>query len=611
MNRHFFEDLSLIKKDEQQSEAFESSVNTVVIAGPGSGKTRVLALKAVALARSIIQKPAGLALISYSRETVRELKKRVKLYGYRESPRDFIGTVHSFSLLHVIEPFGHLYPEYGIKYPIKILPSDIELNIYNSVLKEINATDRQAPLIQINRHRSLSQPGTSAIKIDSTDIIARAAAIFEKKLFETNFLDFNALINLSAKIIHEQEFVRHNLKSRFPWLLIDEYQDLGKCLHEMVLELTLNAGVNLFAVGDMNQSIYGFTGGYPQFLEELTEFDDIKTIQLSSNYRSNQHIITASLQTLEAKPPEPVYVAKFRQDELPNFTFITCSQEMAPQYQIVADKIIPKLISEGTSLNEIGIIVGSNDQVRSMALHLSRKSMPFYISKWRFENSSTVAWLQDCARFCVDPTSQSFDELFKFWRSLLQNHNDERRNNEAITEKVNFYRILTESRAKETLDEWLQHLIGRLEIADLLKDSEMYPNEIENLSIVIDEAKNQNLKGASLLRFANLGKPNDEITISTRHSSKGLEFEVVIMLGMEEEKFPSWYDLQSPLSIAEAQRLCYVCVSRAKKSCILLRSVSYPLPWGDYKKHPPSRFWTTIHKKFGTNENSFMEKDFQ
>lgn len=193
-------------------------------------------------------------------------------------------------------------------------------------------------------------------------------------MLETEYLDYTALINLSAQMIQDQEFVRRSLRSRFPWLLIDEYQDLGKSLHEIVLELTLNAGIKLFAVGDMNQSIYGFTGGYPAFLEELTNNDDVKKIQLMSNYRSSQPIIVASLETLIPLPPVPDYISKLRADELPDFTFITCTAEMAPQYRVISEKVIPKLIANGVPYNEIGIILSSNEQVKAMALQLSKKT---------------------------------------------------------------------------------------------------------------------------------------------------------------------------------------------------------------------------------------------
>lgn len=609
MNDQFRKDLELIKTDPEQFEAFRAKNNTVVIAGPGSGKTRVLTLKAVALAQMEIEKPAGLALISYSRETVREIKKRLKLYGYQSNGRDFIGTVHSFSLVHVIEPFGRLFPEYGIKYPLQLLPKDIETKIYNSVISEMQIDAKSLKLVEINRRRSLSQAGKSGIVITSRDIVSKAAEKFEEKLRETEFLDFPALINLSAKIIEEQEMVRNILRSRFPWLLIDEYQDLGKSLHEMVLELTLNAGIKLFAVGDMNQSIYGFNGGYPDFLDELKNNDDIHTISLLSNYRSSQHIITASLETLVPEPPVPEYISKMRQDDVPNFIFITCSDEMEPQYKVIAEKVIPKLIAAGTPRNEIGILMGSNDQVQFMAQKLSREGISFYISKWKFDNSTVVVWLQNCAAWCIEEGSQLFDELFRTWDRLLTDHNDARSFLDKIDRKKSFYKILNKSKSKETVYEWLSYVISELQLEDLLEGSERFPNENENLRTLINEAHLYNLKGTKLIRFANLGIPHDEVTVTTRHSAKGLEFEAVILVGMEEGKFPNHYALKDKVQLEESKRLCYVSVSRAKSCCILIRS-EYYFEWEKRKPYAPSQYWNSLFQRFGNEENSFRDEDF-
>lgn len=610
MNNQFFHDLDLIKGDTQQWQAYESETNTVVIAGPGSGKTRVLALKAVTLARASIHPPQGLALISYSRETVRELKKRLKLYNYTPGSRDFIGTIHSFSLLHVIKPFGHLFPEYGIKYPLKLLPDEVEQQIYNATLAELGVERKYVSTAEINKQRTLSRAGKSGVKIYLSDLVARAAIIFEKKVLETEYLDYTALINFSAQMIQDQEFVRRSLRSRFPWLLIDEYQDLGKSLHEIVLELTLNAGIKLFAVGDMNQSIYGFTGGYPAFLEELTNNDDVKTIQLMSNYRSSQPIIVASLETLIPLPPVPDYISKLRADELPDFTFITCTAEMAPQYRVISEKVIPKLIANGVPYNEIGIILSSNEQVKAMALQLSKKNIPFYISKWKFDSSNVVVWLQDCASWCTVPYSQSFDELFKFWKNLLTTHKDDRRFLSDIDLKVAFHRILSASKSKDAVHEWLGHMISRLGLADLLADSAIYPKEIKNLETLTDEAKNHNLRGAKLLRFAYLGSPDNEVTITTRHSAKGLEFEVVILPGMEDGNFPDYRIPVKSEAMNEAQRVCYVCVSRAKQSCVLLRSESNTMPWGKVKYYRSSPFWDKLYEKFAHDENVFTDRDY-
>jgi len=615
MNSLFFKDLELIKNDSKQYEAYQSMENSVIIAGPGSGKTRVLTLKAVTLAKSHIHKPCGLACISFSRESVRELKKRLKIYGYIPSSKDFIGTVHSFSLLYVIQPFAHLYPQYNVKYPIKILPKELEKNIYNSILEELQISNPyDLSLTDINKHRSLSYIGRSEVNIKSSKLIENAARIYERKIRETEFIDFTNIINLSARIINEQEYVRETLRSQFPWLLVDEYQDLGKALHEMVLELVFNAGIKLYAVGDTNQSIYGFNGGYPDFLLELTRNDNIKTIELVSNYRSSQHIIDASKEALNPRPPYPNYIAGKRKDDVADFTFITCEEEMESQYEVVAKKVIPNLLAKGILINEIGIIVSKKTETQYMAQQMQQQDIPFFILNWSFENSAVVVWLQDCASWCSNKDSQSFEELFKFWKNLVNNHHDFRENWENIRLKSFLYKVLTESIVKAKVYEWLTFIINNLSLKDTLIDSEIYPNEVGNLDLLVNEAELRNLKNVDITRFANLGLPENQVTITTRHSSKGLEFEAVILLGMEEGNFPHYTHENNPIAIAEDQRLCYVCISRAKKSCILLRSEIYNIRtrrgniWR--KTFEPSRFWMSLHKKFGKLDNTFLAKDY-
>lgn len=615
MNDKFYKDLELIKNDERQYEAYRSSDNTAVIAGPGSGKTRVLSLKALTLVKTQIHKPCGLACISFSRESVRELKKRLKLYGYIPNSRDFIGTVHSFSLLHVIQPFAHLYPQYNIPLPVKILPDDIEGKIYNAILVDLKIEDaRQLPLVDINRYRSLSLSGRSQVKLESTELIKKAANLFQERLRQTEYIDFIDIINLSARIIHDKNYVRQSLKCRFPWLLVDEYQDLGKALHEMVLELAFNAGMKLYVVGDVNQSIYGFNGGYPEFLKELTNYVGIKTVNLVKNYRSSQQIIEASLETLQPSPPYPKYISGIVSDEIADFTFITCDEEMEEQYITVATKIISNLQEKGVPLNEIGIITGSNRQIQEMAFHLGKEKIPYFIAKWSFENSAVAVWLQDCALWSCRKDQQSFDDLFKFWKSLIHGHHDPRKNWEDIKLKTELHNVLNKNKENTDCYSWLSFIIDNLGLNDILVDSEIYPNEVENIGRLLTEAKQRNLKGASIERLASLGSPEDEITISTRHSSKGLEFEVVILLGMEEGHFPNYYHLGNEIALAEDQRLCYVCVSRAKKACILLRSHFFTIPTrnGPWRKSfPASRYWTSLHKRFGNEQNTFTGKSYK
>nr|NYE65282.1 DNA helicase-2/ATP-dependent DNA helicase PcrA [Mucilaginibacter sp. E4BP6] len=517
--------------------------------------------------------------------------------------------------MHVLRPFGELFPEYGIPFPIKIIPGETAREIYQGVLAELGVEEpRDLPSIDINCYRSLAIQGLSTITKPTTPLIKKAAKLYEERLFKTPYLDFTSIINISAQMIHEQEYVRKTLQSKFPWLLIDEYQDLGKALHEMVLELLYNAGIKIYAVGDMNQSIYGFNGGYPEFLEELLEKDDIKGIRLDANYRSTQHIIDASMETLLPAPPIPKYFAQARKDEAADFAFITCEEELEPQYDITVKKVIPYLLKNGLTYNEIAVIAAANSHVKRLSEHLKNAGIPFYVAKWDFENSNLVVWLQDCAEWCINPSSQSFDDIFRTWYNLLLQHSDERALWERIRLKVLFYKILTRAKAMPIMLDWLTYLIDELQLKKTLKDSEQFPNEVENLDILTDEAKLHNLKGASLERFAKLGFPDNEVTITTRHSVKGLEFESVVLLGMEEGNFPNYRYANNSPQMEEEQRLCYVCVSRAKKTCVLIRSKFYTIPTRDgrlwRKESQASRFWLALHHRFGDKKNTFDDKDF-
>ncbi len=280
----------------------------------------------------------------------------------------------------------------------------------------------------------------------------------------------------------------------------------------------------------------------------------------------------------------------------------------------IAKKIIPNLLAKNIALNEIGIITSSNSQIQHIAMFMKQEEIPFFIVKWSFENSAVVVWLQDCAQWCIEKETQSFEKLFDFWKKLIYNHNDPRKNKEDIYLKTIFYKVITSSLESKDCHEWLQHIIGKLELKNTLIESEIYPNEVDNLNRLLDEAKLRNLKDSKIKRFANLGSPENEVTITTRHSSKGLEFEAVILLGMEEGNFPYYLNLNNEIALNEDQRLCYVCISRAKKTCILLRSESFTkqTKWGVKTfSYAPSRFWISLHNKFGNGQNTFTKNNYK
>lgn len=175
---------------------------------------------------------------------------------------------------------------------------------------------------------------------------------------------------------------------------------------------------------------------------------------------------------------------------------------------------------------------------------------------------------------------------------------------EILRMKKHFLDVLSDSMGeKDNLKEWIHYILRELKIGNLLEKSENMPDEKENLCKLYKEVSGEKYKDYDTKKFAKIGKPENQITITTRHSSKGLEFEVVVMMGMDEEHFPSWAIKSNPDAILEENRICFVCVSRAKRVCILMNS-NYYTEWNYYygreqtKRYYPSRYIKQLKDKY-------------
>lgn len=590
MNEYRKSKIKQILSDSQQAKAYLSKGNTTVIAGPGSGKTSVLTLKVLRLLENDIRAPQGIGCITYSREAAREIRERLQLLGYKSHGNSFFGTVHSFCIAEVLIPFAKLYDYFNLHLPIKIASNKDRNKFFNEALSELQFNTHDVSMTEMNRERKIGIIGQSKIDIPSYDIALKVATKYEELMHTKGLIDFDDIVNYSTILIQKEEFVRKCIEAKFPWLLIDEYQDLGKPLHEIVLTLILQTKIKIFAVGDPDQSIYGFQGAVPAYLEELSSFNKINKIVLLQNYRSNQEIINASEIVLEQNRG---YKAVTRQAERAEFQFHICKSEMADQFSLVTDTLIPQFTSEGVSLEEIAVLVGTNSEVNSLAAHLSKESIPFYISRHDFEQTELIQWIENCAKWTLNNLSTSFDNIFNsWWKFLLQN--DLNSKSDEIQEKTKLWALMTANQINRgDFKTWLITLVNGLSLKIILKNNLFLPDEIDNIEkliMTIDE-------NFDLRSFAELERPKNKITIATRHSSKGLEFEVVIMLGMEEDRFPSFLAKQHEAQLEESSRICFVCISRAKRVCVLVRSEEHTLntrrgPWK--KKFSESRYWTLL-----------------
>lgn len=594
--------LERISSDEFQKAAYDTDDSTVVIAGPGSGKTTILTLKIMKLLNGRIKEPQGLACLTFSNEAAREFKERLEKLGYKKRKNVFLGTVHSFCISEILGNFAELY-DCGIPMPIKIVPDKKKRELFLQAKEKVG----ENPYLKIeamNKQRSLQIPGSSEVEVIENEDAKNVAAEYERLLFEAGYIDFESVIIISTKLIQEHEYVRACLSAKYPWLVIDEYQDLGKPLHEMVLSLFNQTDTKIFAVGDPDQSIYKFSGAIPDYLMELYDRDDVISIELKNNYRSNQDIVDGS-ETVLSIPRN--YHAATRQDEQAEYLFIECNMGLEDQYKYFLENIVPECVKSDIPLEEIAVLLGKRDECTALAIECIKYDIPYYISTHTFNRTDFVKWLEDCAFWVNDNTAVFFNDIYNYWKSivLMKKEDSYISEKEDLEKRKQLLEILTKSADyKSSLKEWLRYIYKALDVVSLLKDLEQMPDELDNLKKLYTEVSDDKYKNYDTSQFSKLGKPENQITISTRHSSKGLEFEVVVLMGMEEENFPSWFVLQSddPKDLEECNRMCFVCVSRAKRVCILMRSKQYTINGRSHtfvKPFVASRYWNQLYLKYG------------
>ena len=593
MNDYFIKSLQAIQNDKEQYSAYMSERDTVVLAGPGSGKTTVLSLKVMKLLSEDIRAPYGLACVTYSREAAREFQTRLKKYGLARKQNVFLGTVHGFCLAEILGPFSELYPKYNIPKKIKIISEKDKKTLFNEVRRQIVGAD-DLKIEEMDKERTRDIAGLSQVDIPAYDIALKVAYNFESQLQQKDLLDFISIVKFSTLLLQNEDYVRKCIEAKFKWLIIDEYQDLGRPLHEIVLYLLNNTSTKIFAVGDPDQSIYDFQGAAPDYLQELYALmDPTSQIVLKNNYRSSQELVDASTVVLGEKRQ---YLSKGVYCNFPSkIEFITCDCEMDPQYE-TAISLAQKYIAEGIAAHEISILVGQNDHIVALSSVCDHYRIPYYVSRYSFVRSDLVKWLECCAEWISSPLSFSFDELFDTWLYFCTQNQVYIKDNEIIFLKRKLYSVLHNASKKETLFDCVSCILEEMEFASVFKDSKLYPDEIDNIEALFSALSEGSLRNYSIDKFAQIGIPKDQIVLSTRHGSKGLEFDVVIMLGMEEGNFPRTYRATNR-SIAEARRLCFVCVSRARIHCILIRSKSITIqtrygPWT--KEYEESRFWSEL-----------------
>lgn len=584
-----------LQSNKGQWTAYESCGNCVILAGPGSGKTKTLTIKIARMLAEDVKAPRGIACITYNNQCARELKRRLTTLGIEDGKRATIGTLHSFCLQHIVLPYGRL-AGFSIPEPLKIAMEDERKKCWAEAVEEIKGASEPPGnwIFTCDIYRRTHLDRQKENWYGDNEDVAKMIEVYEQALLRKGFVDFDGMVLNGLWLVEKHNWVRKALHARFPILVVDEYQDLGHALHRIVLCLCFKANMRLVAVGDPDQSIYGFTGAEPALLRNLAKHPAVEAVPLQLNYRCGSTIIRASEVALGE-----VRGFKSSIDEPGTLDIYHRPKGPEDQANFICDTIIPDALKrhKGRKLGNLAILYRNQFDGDVIAKAVESKGWDFIrIDQGNpYPRSPVVFWLEDCAAWCAGgwkAGSPRLSELIWTWLRF----------NESITSDLgqrnlrrSLVKFLHENRTTEQpLRDWLSSFRTTC-LDEMLKREPRLRDDntaIKKLSDVC--ATNARLAGFTVSAFGGQGGSGTHLNLLTLHSAKGLEFEVVIMMGLEDGKLPD-YRATTDKKLREERRLFYVGVTRAKHEVHLVYSGWYRTPYGNVKNNGVSRFVEEIH----------------
>ena len=587
--------------NDKQLEAVEHKDGPcLVLAGAGSGKTKVLTQRIINLIDSGVS-PYNILAITFTNKAAKEMRNRVENELGSITDSIFIGTFHSFGLRILREN----YVDIGYTSNITILDTDDAKAIVKRILKE-NGYDPAKYEIRtiINKISSAKNDGISPdeytkLFLNDLDIvIGLVYKEYTKLLKDNNSVDFDDLLLKPVELLKKNKIILEKYQERFKYILVDEYQDTNSIQYELC-KLLASRYKNIFVVGDANQSIYSFRNAdYRNILNFEKDYKNTKVILLEENYRSTNNILKAANSVIKnnSEGKKLNLWSSKRDGEL--IDYIRCEDEIK-EANFVINKI-KDLISNGYKYSDIAVLYRTNAQSRVVEDAFVRNNIPHnIIGSYYFYNRKEIKDLIAYLKLIYNPCdSVSLERIINVPKRGIGAKSIENLRKKATENNISMFDAIDSGKELEfkkmilklqefSLNGNLSDLIEEIlsttglrmeyEINKSLENEAKVENlnEFKTVALMFEESGIYDLQTflENIALVSDRGQYNndgDEVSIMTLHSAKGLEFNVVFLLGMEEGLFPHNRSFNSLSNLEEERRLCYVGITRAKEKLYLL-----------------------------------------
>lgn len=564
-----------------QWAALGTEGHCVVLAPPGSGKTKLLATRIACDLVNKIPEPHGAACVTLTNPAADELRDRITALGVPSRPALFIGTVHSFVLTRIVIPFAGLIGRPELAHVSIASPAD-QTRAFQIAMDgaNIDRWDRRNVPSTVNYHRR--RFSTAEEWARSGDQIRDVARRYLADLHGRGMIDFDELIEIGVDMVERHQPIRRVLNARHPHIYIDEYQDLAPGLDRLVKALCFDyiTGSELFAVGDPDQAILAFTGTRPELLTELAARPDVSPVHLQRNYRCGQEIIRIA-QFVKHRKTEVIA------DRAGGaVTEQYCRGGFAEQCAATAARIAEDQ-QRGIPLHEVVVICPANDQCESVTNVLREHGIPaFFRNTSDYRSTAATSLVEGCAAWARrgrEGSGYRLGALLRQWRALHGPGWRRERDAELTGLLLRWGTRGTEpARAflADLIAAGLDHAIRRTARSD----------DALNITAMTTALTEGRLADLSVDDLADRALRTDRVEVTTMTSSKGLEFDNVIILGLDQGRIPFWKSLSNPEELAEDRRKFYVSLTRARDEVHLYYSGFVEWSTGTVKQDGPSMF---------------------